>query len=130
MGKLNTSLIVGLTFVATLGGLLFGWDTAVISGGVSSVDAYFLDPVALSETARSSLSGWTISSALLGCIIGAAVAGWISTTLGRKGGLITAALLFLIGSLGSAAPEFGFGVIGQMGPQALRQFIFYRILGG
>src|ERR1700753_970780 len=98
--KFNTSLVVGLTFVATLGGLLFGWDTAVISGAVSSIDAYFIDPLGLSETARTSLSGGTISSAILGCIIGAAVAGWISTALGRKGGLMVAALLFFIGSLG------------------------------
>jgi SP family xylose:H+ symportor-like MFS transporter len=130
MSKVNTSLVVGLTFVATLGGLLFGWDTAVISGAVSSIDAYFIDPLGLSETARSSLSGWTISSALIGCIIGAAVAGWVSTSWGRKGGLILAALLFLLGSIGSAVPELGFGVIGQMGPNALRQFIFYRIVGG
>jgi SP family xylose:H+ symportor-like MFS transporter len=130
MGKYNTSLVVGLTFVATLGGLLFGWDTAVISGAVSSIDAYFIDPLKLAETARDSLSGWTIGSALVGCIIGAGVAGWISTALGRKGGLIIAALLFLAGSLGSAVPEFGFGAIGQMGPAALKQFIFYRIVGG
>ncbi|HVW70618.1 MAG TPA: D-xylose transporter XylE [Steroidobacteraceae bacterium] len=130
MSKFNTSLVVGLTFVATLGGLLFGWDTAVISGAVSSIDAYFIDPLGLSETARSSLSGWTISSALIGCIIGAGVAGWISTALGRKGGLVVAALLFLLGSLGSAVPEFGLGVIGKMGPDALRPFIVYRILGG
>jgi MFS transporter, SP family, xylose:H+ symportor len=130
MSKFNTSLVVGLTFVATLGGLLFGWDTAVISGAVSSIDAYFIDPLGLSETARSSLSGWTISSALLGCIIGAGVAGWLSTAIGRKGGLIVAAILFLLGSIGSAVPEFGFGAIGQMGPHALPQFIFYRILGG
>ncbi len=130
MGRYNTSLVVGLTFVATLGGLLFGWDTAVISGAVSSIDAYFIDPLGLSETARSSLSGWTISSALVGCIIGAGVAGWLSTALGRKGGLIVAALLFLLGSVGSAVPELGFGTIGHMGPNALRQFIFYRIVGG
>lgn len=130
MGRFNTSLVVGLTFVATLGGLLFGWDTAVISGAVSSIDAYFIDPLGLSETARSSLSGWTISSALVGCVIGAMLAGWISTALGRKGGLIVAALLFLLGSIGSAVPELGFGAIGQMGPDALRQFILYRIMGG
>src|ERR1700742_5132844 len=75
MAKFNTSLVVGLTCVATLGGLLFGWDTAVISGAVTSIDAYFIDPLGLSETARSSLSGWTISSALLGCILGAMAAG-------------------------------------------------------
>jgi MFS transporter, SP family, xylose:H+ symportor len=126
----NTSLLIGLTFVATLGGLLFGYDTAVISGAVTSIDAYFIDPLGLSETARSSLSGWTISSAILGCIIGAAVAGWLSTVLGRKGGLIVAGLMFLAGSIGSAWPELGMGTIGQMGPQALRAFIVYRILGG
>ncbi len=130
MAKFNTSLVVGLTFVATLGGLLFGWDTAVISGAVSSIDAYFIDPLGWSETARSSLSGWTISSALLGCFIGALVAGWLSTAIGRKGGLLVAAVLFLLGSVGSAVPELGFGAIGGMGPGALPQFILYRILGG
>ena len=94
----NTSLVIGLTFVATLGGLLFGYDTAVISGAVTSIDAHFIDPLGLSETARSSLSGWTISSALLGCIIGAMVAGWVSTVLGRRGGLMVAGLMFLLGS--------------------------------
>ena len=128
--KFNTSLVVGLTFVATLGGLLFGWDTAVISGAVTSIDAYFIDPLGLSESARSSLSGRTFSSALVGCIIGAGVAGWLSTAIGRKGGLIVAAILFLAGSIGSAVPEFGFGTVGQMGPHALPQFIFYRIVGG
>jgi MFS transporter, SP family, xylose:H+ symportor len=126
----NTSLVIGLTFVATLGGLLFGYDTAVISGAVSSIDAYFIDPLGLSETARSSLSGWTISSALLGCILGAILAGWVSTTLGRRGGLMLAGLMFLLGSIGSAWPEFGFGTIGRMGPQALWPFVVYRIVGG
>ncbi|HZO23758.1 MAG TPA: D-xylose transporter XylE [Steroidobacteraceae bacterium] len=128
--EVNTRLVVTLTFVATLGGLLFGYDTAVISGAVSSIDAYFIEPLNLAETARSSLSGWTIASALFGCIIGAAIAGWISTGLGRRGGLLIAGALFLLGSLGSAVPEIGFGPIGQMGPHALPQFIFYRILGG
>ena len=130
MTKINTSLVVGLTFVATLGGLLFGYDTAVISGAVSSIDAYFITPQGLSETAASSLSGWTISSALVGCVIGGLVAGVISTRFGRRGGLIVAAVLFLLGSLGSAVPELGFGAIGHMGPGALWPFIFYRIVGG
>ena len=122
--------MIGLTFVATLGGLLFGYDTAVISGAVGSIDAYFISPLGLPEMARNSLSGWTISSAIFGCILGAAIAGWISTVLGRKGGLMVAGLLFLLGSLGSAWPEIGFGPIGEMGPKALYQFIAYRILGG
>jgi SP family xylose:H+ symportor-like MFS transporter len=119
-----------LTFVATLGGLLFGYDTAVISGAVTSIDANFIDPQHLSETARSSLSGWTVSSALFGCIIGAIVAGWVSNAIGRKGGMIVAGVLFLISAAGSAYPEFGLGPIGGMGPAALTPFILYRILCG
>src|SRR6202167_2578321 len=130
MTRSNKSLITGLTFVATLGGLLFGYDTAVISGAVSSIDANFIDPLHLSETARSSLSGWTVSSALFGCIIGAVIAGWISNALGRKGGLLVAGALFLISALGSAYPEIGLGPIGAMGPKALTPFILYRILCG
>ena len=123
-------MVTGLTFVATLGGLLFGYDTAVISGAVTSIDANFIDPQHLSETARSSLSGWTVSSALFGCIIGAIVAGWVSNAIGRKGGMIVAGVLFLISAAGSAYPEFGLGPIGGMGPAALTPFILYRILCG
>jgi SP family xylose:H+ symportor-like MFS transporter len=130
MGKSNSSLVTGVTFVATLGGLLFGYDTAVISGAVSSIDANFIDPQHLSETARSSLSGWTVSSALFGCIIGAIVAGWVSNAIGRKGGMLVAGALFLLSAAGSAYPEFGLGPIGGMGPTALTPFILYRIVCG
>lgn len=130
MKQSNALLVVGLTFVATLGGLLFGYDTAVISGAVSSIDANFIDPLNLSETARSSLSGWTVSSALFGCIIGAIAAGWVSKAIGRKGGMMVAGALFLISAVGSAYPEIGLGPIGGMGPQALTPFILYRILCG
>lgn len=126
----SATLVTGLTFVATLGGLLFGYDTAVISGAVSSIDANFIDPQHLSETARSSLSGWTVSSALFGCIIGALIAGWVSNAIGRKGGMLVAGLLFLVSAGGSAFPEFGLGPIGGMGPAALTPFILYRILCG
>jgi MFS transporter, SP family, xylose:H+ symportor len=130
MSKSSTSLVTGVTFVATLGGLLFGYDTAVISGAVSSIDANFIDPQHLSETARSSLSGWTVSSALLGCIIGALVAGWVSNAIGRKGGMLVAGALFLVSAAGSAYPEFGLGPIGSLGPRALTPFILYRIVCG
>jgi MFS family permease len=119
MAKSSTSLVTGVTFVATLGGLLFGYDTAVISGAVSSIDANFIDPQHLSETARSSLSGWTVSSALFGCIIGALIAGWVSNAIGRKGGMMVAGALVSGSAAGSAYPEFGLGPIGGMGPQAL-----------
>ncbi len=130
MDKENTRFVIVLTFVATLGGLLFGYDTAVISGAVGAIDHYFIFPQHLSGIAASSLSGWTISSALLGCILGAAIAGIISNRFGRKRALMVAALMFLLGSIGSAMPELGLGVIGQMGPAALTPFIIYRIIGG
>lgn len=130
MGKDGASLVMGVTFVATLGGLLFGYDTAVISGAVSSIDVNFIDPRHLSETARSSLSGWTASSALFGCIIGALIAGWVSDVIGRKGGMLVAGALFLLSAAGSAYPEFGLGPIGSMGPNALTPFILYRIVCG
>ena len=130
MTRSTGSLVSGLTFVATLGGLLFGYDTAVISGAVGAIDANFIEPLNLSETARGSLSGWTVSSALFGCIIGALVAGWVARRLGRKGGLLLAGALFLVSAIGSAYPELGLGAIGGMGPKALTPFIFYRILCG
>lgn len=126
----GTGSVVALTLVATLGGLLFGYDTAVISGAVRSIDANFIDPQNLEETARNSLSGFTIASALFGCVVGGAIAGWTGNHLGRRGGLIVAAALFLISAIGSAYPELGLGAIGEMGPKALTPFIIYRILCG
>ena len=119
-----------VTLVATLGGLLFGYDTAVISGAVGAIDANFVDPWQLSPTARDSLSGFAISSALVGTIIGAAMAGWASTRFGRRASMQLAAILFFVSALGSALPELGFAPVGQMGPEAVWPFIFYRIVGG
>jgi SP family xylose:H+ symportor-like MFS transporter len=126
----HRALVQGLTMIAALGGLLFGYDTAVISGAVAAIDHNFIDPRGLSETAAGSLSGWTISCALLGCVIGAALAGPLSLRLGRRGGLLVAAVLFFVSALGSAFPEFGLGEVGAMGPAALTPFILYRIVGG
>ncbi|HXS07089.1 MAG TPA: D-xylose transporter XylE [Rhizomicrobium sp.] len=130
MQQNNGNLVIALTLIASLGGLLFGYDTAVISGAVPAIDHNFINPRGLPEAARDSLSGWAISCALLGCIIGAALGGPIANGLGRKAGLMVAAILFLAGSLGSAVPEFGLGPIGGMGATALTPFIVYRILGG
>lgn len=123
-------LVRKLTLIAALGGLLFGYDTAVISGAVGAIDANFIDPRGLPETAANSLSGWTISCALLGCIIGAAIAGPLSDRLGRRGGLLVSAVLFLLSAAGSAYPEALLAPLGGMGVNALTPFILYRILGG
>lgn len=115
---------------ATLGGLLFGYDTAVISGAIGAIDANFIDPRGLGSTARDSLSGFTVASALIGTIIGAASAGMLATRFGRRRTLILAAILFFVSALGSAFPELGLGAIGGMGTDALTPFNIYRILGG
>jgi SP family xylose:H+ symportor-like MFS transporter len=124
------ALVRGLAVVAALGGLLFGYDTAVISGAVGAIDANFIAPRGLSETAADSLSGWAIACALIGCMIGAGLAGPMSQFIGRRGGLLVSAVLFIVSSAGSAYPEFGFLWIGGEGPQALTAFILYRMLGG
>ncbi len=122
--------VMGLTLVATLGGLLFGYDTAVISGTVGSLKSFFIDPVGLGETAANSMLGRVVSSALIGCIIGGLSGGYISLKLGRKNGLILAALLFLVSAIGSAIPEMFFRPIGQGDHTFVTHFIVYRIIGG
>ena len=64
----NKSYLLRLTLVATLGGLLFGYDTGVIAGTVGSLDAFFIEPKGLDELAASSLKGRLVSIALIGCI--------------------------------------------------------------
>lgn len=115
---------------AALGGLLFGYDTAVISGAVEAINVNYIAPRHLSEGVSNSLSGFTVSCALLGCIAGAALGGPISTRVGRRGGLLLAGVLFFVSSLGSAFPEFGWGALGFDGVNALPVFIGYRTLGG
>lgn len=124
--ELNMSYIIMLTLVATLGGLLFGYDTAVISGAERSVEEYLIKPLGLSALAH----GATISSALIGCIVGGAVSGFFSSRLGRKKSLMLAALLFFLSALGSAYPEFLFFTKGEHSIGVLMAFNFYRIIGG
>lgn len=94
------SRILNLAFfaaVAALGGFLFGFDTAVISGTIDALrDQFHLS---------SFLEGWVVSSALLGCIAGALSAGSLSDLLGRKKILMVAAGLFLISAVSSAAAQ-------------------------
>jgi MFS transporter, SP family, xylose:H+ symportor len=110
----HTGLLITLTIIAALGGLLFGYDTAVISGAVESIKLNFVAPLGLSEGARLSLEGFTIAGALWGCLIGAALGGVIAHYLGRRGGLIVAGVLFFISSLGSAWPESFIGGLGSV----------------
>ncbi len=119
-----------LTLVATLGGLLFGYDTAVVSGTVSSLDSFFVDPFGLAEAAANSRLGFIVSSALIGCIIGGMSGGIISLKFGRKKGLIIAASLFLISAIGSAMPELFIRPVGEADHTFIYIFVVYRIIGG
>lgn len=126
----NAAYLFNLTLVATLGGLLFGYDTAVISGTVSALDNFFVKPFGLEETAANARLGMVVSSALIGCIIGGMISGWVSKKMGRRNGLILAAVLFLLSALGSALPEMLIKPIGEADHTFLYIFVFYRIVGG
>lgn len=124
---MSRAYLIGLSLVASLGGLLFGFDTAVISGTVERVtDQFSLSPL---------LKGWFASSALVGSIIGAVTAGFVGDRLGRKPILIVSAVFFFVSAIGSAlAPDFvlliiarilggiGVGVASVMAPLYITEF--------
>ncbi len=99
-----------LTAVAALGGLLFGYDTAVISGAIGYLQLKF--------ELSAAMKGWAASSAIIGCIFGAIVAGSLSDRFGRKKILMVTAVLFGISAIGSAVPN------------NLTQFAIARFIGG
>lgn len=120
--------------VAALGGFLFGFDTAVISGTISLVTRDFgLDAVS---------EGWFVSCALLGCIIGVVVSGKLSDRFGRKIVMIISALLFLVSALGCMYADFfaslitfrliggiGIGVASMVSPLYISEFAPSRLRG-
>ncbi len=191
-GKSKIYLVL-LTLTATLGGLLFGYDTAVISGAVASLKQFFISPLlndpeaaskmifqfkvigvlsflfiyfliisflkklfvdikktvlysviagliigiiiyylflqygsTLNESLINVIHGFNISSALIGCIIGGSMGGYISQGIGRKNGLILAALLFIISAVGSGWPD----TLNFLGSEDMCMFMVYRIIGG
>jgi SP family xylose:H+ symportor-like MFS transporter len=124
--QINIVYLTLVTLVATLGGLLFGYDTAVISGAEESIQQYLIIPLGLS----SLVHGATISSALIGCIIGGSFSGVFAKRLGRKKSLIIASVLFFLSALGSGFPEFLFFEPGKPTMGLLLMFNAYRIVGG
>lgn len=102
--KHNTGYILRICGIAALGGILFGYDTAVISGAIEALKTYFsLSPA---ET------GWAVSNVVIGCVIGAFAAGPLAARWGRKKALMLAALLFTVSAVGAAlAPTFTWFVI-------------------
>jgi SP family xylose:H+ symportor-like MFS transporter len=122
--------IFGITLVATLGGLLFGYDTAVISGAVDSLKAVFHLNEATFGSMATFYHGATVSSALIGCILGSAVSGIFAEKLGRRNSLLFAALMFFLSACGAAYPEIFFFTKGEGSVNVLIAFNIYRIIGG
>ena len=102
--------IVWLSVIASLGGFLFGYDTAVISGTLAFVRTQFGLPAAM--------EGWYVSSALVGCIAGVSGTGWLSDKFGRKIILLLAGTLFSVSAIGCAVSG------------SFSALIIYRIIGG
>lgn len=196
--KGNPTYIIMLTLVATLGGLLFGYDTAVVNGAEKSLVEFYISQILLPENyatytvavisqykimmaavlylvtaiicgqiikllgtkkgglislvmlalltvwsfsflgspiptdaaeikdTADAVKGFVIASALIGCVIGGASAGFISKSLGRKNGLFIAAVCFLVSAIGAWRPE-DFNVFGTLD---MYSFVIYRIIGG
>ncbi len=120
--------LFSIVTVAVLGGLLFGYDTAVINGAENGLKAFFIGAQDFQYT--DFLHGVTSASALIGCVIGSALSGILASKLGRKYSLIVAGILFFISALGSMMPEFLFFEKGKPTLFLLLSFIFYRVIGG
>ncbi len=120
--------LMGITMVAILGGLLFGYDTAVISGAEQALQQFFQG--AKDFEYNNVMHGVTASSALIGCIIGGAISGILANKYGRRNSLIIAAVLFFCSALGSFNPEFLFFPKGVASFDLLIAFNIYRVIGG
>lgn len=121
--------LASIVMVAVLGGLLFGYDTAVISGAEKGLQAFFLGAPDFKYT--DFMHGFTSSSALIGCIIGSGLSGIFAGHFGRKKSLIFAGVCFFISAWGSMSPEtFGLLPYGKPSWDLLVVFNLYRVLGG
>ena len=124
----SKAYLFSIVMVAVLGGLLFGYDTAVISGAEKGLQAFFME--AKDFTYTNGWHGFTSASALIGCIIGSGLSGFFATRLGRKNSLFIAGVLFFISALGSMNPEFLFFNYGEPTYSLLIMFNIYRVIGG
>ena len=98
----SKAYLFSIVMVAVLGGLLFGYDTAVISGAEKGLQAFFKGAGDFEYT--DVMHGFTSSSALIGCIIGSSLSGLFASRLGRKRSLIFAGVCFFLSAWGSMEP--------------------------
>ena len=124
--RCNARYVYSLCCIATLGGVMFGYSTGVISGTVDSIQAYFqLDP---------SQTGWVVSSIFVGCIMGSLFAGKLADKFGRKPTLFIATLAFALSAVGSTFADsfilfsaariiagFGIGLAGTVAPMYMSE---------
>ena len=108
----NWKYLISISLVSAMGGLLFGYDWVVIGGAKPFYEPFF------GITNSAVLQGWAMSCALIGCLGGAVISGWMSDRFGRKRLLILSAGLFVAASLGTG------------GAGSLGIFVAFRILGG
>lgn len=124
----KSNYLLGISFVSTIGGFLFGYDTAIISGCNTFLEQHF--------NLSAAELGWLVSSALLGTILGCVVAGSITDRLGRKKALIIAAICLTISAFGSMLPPQFMGDLDQAywltadEDLAFTFLILVRIIGG
>ena len=124
----SRSYLISIVMVAVLGGLLFGYDTAVISGAEKGLQAFFMGANDFVYT--DFWHGFTSSSALIGCIIGSAISGLLASSWGRKRSLIFAGIMFFVSAWGSMCPETMVLAHGEPNLTLLIVFNIYRVIGG
>lgn len=124
----SKAYLFSIVLVAVIGGLLFGYDTAVISGAEKGLQAFFMGAQDFQYT--DFWHGFTSSSALIGCIIGSSISGLLASNWGRKKSLIFAGIMFFISAWGSMCPETMVLTKGEPNLTLLIVFNIYRVIGG
>jgi sugar porter (SP) family MFS transporter len=102
--------VLSVTLVAAIGGLIFGFDTAIVAGATRYMKEQF--------SLDSLQEGWAVSVVLIGCMFGAGLAGPISDRIGRRRLMLVSAVLFLVSAVGCALPR------------TITEFVIFRFIGG
>jgi len=108
--KKATVYVISITVVAAIGGLIFGFDTAIVAGATRYMKEQF--------SLNSLQEGWTVSVVLIGCMFGAGLAGPVSDRIGRRRFMLISAVLFLVSAVGCAVPR------------TITEFVIFRFIGG
>jgi sugar porter (SP) family MFS transporter len=108
--KKTTWYVIAITVVAAIGGLIFGFDTAIVAGATRYMKEQF--------SLNSLQEGWAVSVVLIGCMFGAGLAGPVSDKIGRRRFMLISAVLFFVSAIGCALPR------------TITEFVIFRFVGG